>query len=104
MKKFCMIALSLVLTASLFTGCRDRNQPMETTRPTTAPTTHATTVPTTEATRPTTQPTQSTQPSETVDHGNGPLEGMETTEGMIGTDSTEAPTGEGRSARPMPKN
>ena len=123
MKKICITALTLVLTASLLTGCRNRTQPMETTRPTAAPTTQATTAQTTEATKAT---TEATMPSETVDHGNGPLDGtgnIETTDNNDGvgsnggnggsgngsggtgsTGSSNSATTEGRATRTMPKN
>lgn len=101
MKKICILALTLVLTASALAGCRNRTQPMETTRPTTAPTTQATTVPTTQATQPT---TEATRPSETVDHGNGPLEGTDSTDTTGSTASTDSPVSEGRSIGRMPKN
>lgn len=74
MKKISILALTLVLTAALFTGCgcTNRNQGtvttptvMPTVAPTAAPTEH-TTVPTTHATEPSTH--------ETIDYGNGPLE------------------------------
>ena len=114
MKKICITALTLVLTASLLTGCRNRTQPMETTRPTAAPTTQATTAQTTEATRAT---TEATMPSETVDHGNGPLDGTGNTDttdnnggsgngsgGTGSTGSSNSATTEGRATRTMPKN
>ena len=71
MKKYTLLAAALVLTASLFTGCRNNNKPVETTRPAPMPTTQATTAPTAQATQPS---TAATQPSETVDRGNGPME------------------------------
>ena len=73
MKKYCILVLALVLTAALFVGCGCTNTTtMETTStPTSMPTTHATTEPTTEMT--TTPTTTATQPSETIDNGNGPL-------------------------------
>ena len=66
MKKIAIIALSFVLTAALFCGCRrnvgtETSAPTETTKPTTAPTTAPTTVPTT---APTTVPTTPTNESE----------------------------------------
>lgn len=83
MKKFCSIALVLVLTVALLAGCRS-NPAADTSAPTTtAPTTRATTAPTT---RPTTAPTtQATQPSNDM---TGPdMGGM-----MPGTDDTIDPT------------
>ena len=79
MKKYSMLVLVLVLTATVFTGCR-RNRQDNTSAPTVMPTTAVTTTPTqmpTQATRPTTQPTESmevSEPSETIDNGNGPAE------------------------------
>lgn len=82
MKKFSILALALVLTAAVFTGCRNRNTPANTTPSTTvAPTTHATTEPTRATTHATTEPhVTGTEPSthETIDNGNGPLENGET--------------------------
>ena len=72
MKKVCILALTLVLTAAMFVGCGCTNQNMDNTTPSTAPTTMPTiatsepTVPTTRDTHPTTQPT--------YDNGNGLLE------------------------------
>ncbi len=108
MKKICILGLCLVLVASLFVGCRSNKQPMETTRPTTAPTT----MPTRETTAPT---QQTTAPTETIDNGNGPLDGTEGTNGMgttatddaaagNGTSTEDGAANEGRSARPMPMN
>lgn len=79
MKKICCMALTLVLTAALFTGCgcTNRNKGRATTPtelPTTMPTmptTEATTVPTTHATTPTHEETTAT--------GNGVLEDETTT-------------------------
>ena len=107
MKKMSILALSVVLTATLFAGCRN-SRPMETTRPTTAPTTQATTAPTTHSTQPS---TTATQPSETADQDNAP---MDATNGIVnpsnGADGTVAEndsgnpgtTPEGRIA-PMPR-
>ncbi|MBE6916742.1 MAG: hypothetical protein E7470_02380 [Ruminococcaceae bacterium] len=70
MKKIAIIALSFVLTAALFCGCRrnvgtETSAPSETTKPTTTPTTAPTTAPTTvPTTAPTTTPTTSTNESE----------------------------------------
>ena len=99
MKKFFLIALTLVLTAAMFTacGCTNRNKP-EMTTPTgmteimpTIATTAPTTVPTTEATRPT--------PEESTPTGNGPLE--DSTGDPTGTNGGTEPTAENRS-RMMP--
>ncbi len=73
MKKYTIFALTLVLTAALFTGCGCTNQDMDmTTVPAALPTTYATTetthatVPTTHATTPTTRATteSTTEPLE----------------------------------------
>ena len=90
MKKALIPALALVLTVCLLTGCRDRNMPMETTRPTTAPTTMPTIRPEKETTRPT---ETETEPSETVDHGNGPVDGTDSTDTPAGTSGTTEETG-----------
>lgn len=97
MKKFSTLALALVLTAALFTGCGCRNNAAPTTVPTTVPATqpstaptHATTVPTTEHTVPATDAT--------IDHGNGPLE-----DNTAATDTTED-TAEGRARHVVPNN
>lgn len=94
MKKYTTLILVLVLTACLFTGCRGRNDMSNATTPTVLPTTAATTAPTTMPTQATTVPTtQATEPSETIDHGNGPRDETDTTE-------TTAP--ESRARRAMP--
>lgn len=70
MKKYGILALVLVLTAMLFTGCGCTNQDMEyTSLPTTLPTI-ATMEPTQESSRSTTAATT----EETIDRGNGPAE------------------------------
>jgi len=72
MKKYVAMALALVLTLGVLTGCRRKQPEMTTTAPTTmAPTTRPTTVP---ATRPTTSPT--TAPT------TMPTTGMDTMPGM----------------------
>lgn len=96
MKKYTILALCLVLTASLFVGCRSKKPDMTpTSLPTVAPTTQATTTPTT---APTTAPSTAatTEPKETIDHGNGPRDDMETTE-------TTAPAARSRGAMPNMK-
>ena len=94
MKKYTILALALVLTASLFAGCRSRKPSMTpTSMPTTVPTTQVTTAPTTApTTMPTTAPT--TEPKETVDYGNGPRD-------ETGTIETTGP--ETRSRGTMPR-
>lgn len=73
MKKTAVIALTFVLIACLFTGCR-RNVTPETSAPTTEPTKPAT-QPTTVATTPTTAPTTApTTPAGTS--GNNGSDGM----------------------------
>lgn len=78
MKKYSILALVFVLTATVFAGCRRNNASDKNTMPSILPTTQATTEMTTEAT---TRPSQPTTPSnqETIEDGNGPLT----------TDSTE---------------
>ena len=94
MKKALIPAMALVLTMCLLTGCRDRNMPMETTRPTTAATTAPTIMPTTEPDRETTSPTAAeTAPRETVDHGNGPVDGTDGTDTPAGSSGTTEETG-----------
>lgn len=80
MKTFISLALTLVLSTSLLVGCGCTNQNMDTTSAptvlptneeiwdTTEPSTRPTTAPTTEST------THGTEPSQTIDRGNGPLE------------------------------
>ena len=95
MKKYLFIALTLVLTATLFTGCGCTSQDAKyTTAPTTMPTI-MTTAPTTEATQATTEVT-----TPTADHGNGPLEEstMDTTGSTESTDNTM----EGRARQMLP--
>lgn len=102
MKKALFPAMALVLTVCLLTGCRNRNMPMETTRPTTAPTVMPTTQPERETTRPT---AAETAPRETVDHGNGPVDGTDDTDTPSGTSGTTEETGsldQSRSRSRMP--
>ena len=100
MKKIWILALTLVLTAAMFTGCGCTNTkrddastptgmtaPMQTTLPTEAPT-----IPATQATRPTIE--------ETTPTGNGAME--DATAGTTGsTDATDG-TMEGRIRGVMP--
>lgn len=85
MKKICIFALVLVLTASMFAGCRSTNDTQTTTgtRPT-RPATEATTVPTTEATTPTTE--------EPTDVTTTPTDGM--------IDPSESPAEAGTDGNP----
>lgn len=85
MKKYLMFALTLVLTAAMFTACGCTSQDAKyTTAPATMPTI-MTTAPTTEATRPSTEAT-----TPTADRGNGPLEDttVNTTTATETTDNT----------------
>lgn len=99
MKKYSILALALVLTAALFTGCGCRNNKAEptTTMPSVMPTTTETTPPTTRETTEasTLPPEKDTTPNETVDHGNGPLE-TNATAGADG-DTGNARSGNARS-------
>lgn len=77
MKKYGIFALTLVLTAALFTGCGCTNPDAVTSEPTLMPTTETTHVTTEATTRSTTVPTTEATTSttrETVDNGNGGLE------------------------------
>ena len=101
MKKFSILALALVLTAALFTGCGCRNNVAPTPVPTTMPTTQPTVAPTHETTLPATEHLNPSTDA-TIDHGNGPLE--ETTHGANGTNGTTATEGvaEGRARSHVP--
>ena len=96
MKKIIAIVSIFVLTASLFTACRSKNKPLETTRPTMPPVTHETTAPTTQATQPS---TVSTMPSETRDTGNGP---MDSSAGTEASENSSTADDNIRSRRMMP--
>ena len=98
MKKITAIVSIFVLTASLFTACRSKNKPMETTRPSKPPVTQETTAPTTQATQPS---TVSTMPSETRDTGNGPLDSSANTE-ATDNNSTVDDNARGRQMMPAP--
>ena len=89
MKKYMIPAFALVLCATLFTGCRSRNDVNNTMRPDTG----VTTTPTAVTTRPTTQPTTAatteatTVPTETAtqvptDIPHGTENGTNATDGM----------------------
>lgn len=103
MKQYVSLALCLVLTAALFTGCGCTGKKMDDSMssPTVLPTneevwesTQSTTRATTEpASLPTTAATDPSMPSSTIDNGNGPLEDT--------TATTEAAT-EGRARSAMP--
>lgn len=91
MKKLTILALTLVLTMALLTGCGCRNYASPTTVPTTMPTTDPSSAPTTHpTTAPTTTPsTAATEPS--IDYGNGPM-----------TEATDATIAEGRARQMIP--
>lgn len=82
MKKYSILAVILVLTASVLAGCR---RPMA--EPTTVPTTHATTVPTTVPA--TVAPTENTRATEHATENT-----TAHTDGTEGTHVTVEPTGE----------
>ena len=70
MKKYIAIALTLVLTAALFAGCRRKTDPAGTSTPTVGPTIELPTkeptqAPTTAPTAPSTMPTAATTPMDT---------------------------------------
>ena len=99
MKKLLILALTLVLTAAVFTGCGCTNSNKDAM---TTPTGMPTTVPTMPATTPSTAPTtMPTVPSieETSPTGNGAMED-ETTGSTGSTDTTESTSvAEGRARR-----
>lgn len=95
MKQYLILALTLVLTAALLTGCGCTSQDAKyTTAPTTMPTV-MTTAPTTEATRATTEAT-----TPTADRGNGPLD--ESTTDTTGSTSSTDSTLEDRARQMVP--
>lgn len=97
MKKYLSLALALVLTAALFTGCGCTSQDAQyTTAPTTMPT--IMTTPTTETTRATTEATTES----TIDRGNGPLEDA-TLDTTVSTEATEG-TLDGNARRMEPSS
>lgn len=107
MKKYVCLTLSLVLTAALLVGCGCTNRNMDnTSEPTVLPTNEEiwdTSEPTTRATTEATLPSASgTEPSETVDNGNGPLEDAitGTTGSTESTDATGSADSRSRSAMP----
>lgn len=103
MKRILTIALTLVLTAAMFTGCGCTNTGKgEASTPTSLPTT----MPTMPSTQPSTAPTtQATIPTmeETTPTGNGAME--DETTGVTGsTDATESTSvAEGRARGVMPR-
>lgn len=102
MKKYCIFALVIVLTAALFTGCGCTNRNMdntsaptilpttETTRATTEATTKATTEPITDMTS---APTGTNSTNETIDNGNGPLEDTDATGNTAEGRTNQSPNG-----------
>ena len=98
MKKHIAIALTLVLTATLFTGCRRKNDSGQNTMPTNMPTILPTIEPTTEMTAPSTT-TRATEPTNQTDAAQGETAGSD---GFVHTDPSEssAPM-EGRSRKGM---
>ncbi len=101
MKKYVYLALTLVLTAFVLIGCGCTNQNMgETTGPNILPTNEEvwdsapSTTPT--GTQSATSSTITTQPTETMDRGNGPLEDEAT--GASGAETATDPTGNARSS------
>lgn len=82
MKKYVILALSCVLAAGMFAGCR-RNDMTDTSAPSTSATTQPTTAPTT---APTTRPTETVRPTQNTEPTQTPTE-MPTLPGT--TDGTE---------------
>lgn len=105
MKKYCILALTIVLTAALFTGCGCTNRNAgATSAPTLMPTTEATRA--TEATTGmTTEHTTVPTTHETVDNGNGPVENTPNGNGTNDTNGTATEgTVEGRTVPPTTNN
>ena len=107
MKKYSMLAIVLVLTASIFVGCGCTNQDMTNTVPTVLPTneevmptTRATTAPTT---APTTEATAPTVTTETIDRGNGPIDDMTTTATTATESNARGIVGNGSAGHTMPR-
>lgn len=96
MKKYTLLALVMVLTATLLMGCGCRNSnisPTTATMPTILPTetiAPATQAPTQATTMP---PEKETAPMETIDRGNGPLETNATAAPDGKTDTESSPSG-----------
>lgn len=89
MKKYSIFALALVLTATLFTGCRNRNnKPGSTSTPTQMPTVEMPTIATTEAhTEATTMPVPDTNATTEPDGDmHGTTDATGTTDGTNGDD------------------
>lgn len=98
MKKNIAIALALVLTATLFTGCRRRNDSGQDTMPTILPTVMPTIAPTTE----TTAPPATTQATEPTRQTEGSQDETAGSDGFVHSDPSES-TGpiEGRGRKGM---
>ncbi len=93
MKKYIAIALTLVLTAALFAGCRSRNDTGSTSAPTVMPTVElptreSTETPTAGPTEASSMPTVSTTPMDTESTG-----GSDATMTPDGTDMGTNPAG-----------
>lgn len=97
MKKYSILAVILVLTATVLAGCRNPSNNMA---PTTVPTTHATTTPTTAATTmpATTNSTHATEHTGATENHNSATT-VPGDHGMEATNGTAA-TGEGRARAP----
>ena len=93
MKKYIAIALTFVLTAALFAGCRRRTDPAATSTPTVGPTVELPTreptqAPTAAPTAPSTMPTVATTPMDTEN-----TDSTDTTIMPEGTDTDTNPAG-----------
>lgn len=96
MKRYCILALALVLCCAAFTGCRTDNGNMNTVSPTNSATTQMPTMPATmPATRPATEPVTMapTEPS------SEPPTGDTATENSA-TEATDASRSRGNANRP----
>ena len=105
MKRFTILALTLVLTASMLSGCRNDNgnDTSAATKLTTAPTTRATTVPTTRTTTTPSTTQQHTAPENTTigpdgtvgtEGGNNGAEGGMNSDGSVTNDNGSDTTGD----------
>ncbi len=97
MKKNIAIALALVLTATLFTGCRRKNDSEQNTTPTILPTIMPTIAPTTETTAPpaTTQASEPTRQTEDSQNETAGSDGFVHTEPSESSDPMEGRGGKG---------
>lgn len=82
MKKYVILALSCILAAGIFTGCR-RNDMNNTSVPSTQATTQPTTAP---ATKPATHPTETVRPTESTTETETPTVMPTMPDGMDGTE------------------